>query len=92
MKKDIVFIQQFPLPYFSILSMTAILKTKDAMMRVRRYDFMKKKKILFLIAHLVFMVQGCTYTQEDYDLQEKYIERQRQEDEARTQDAVKWKW
>lgn len=45
--------------------------------------------ILFIF---VFYLAGCTFTQSDYDLQEKYIQQQREIQEHRQKDSVSVKW
>ena len=46
----------------------------------------------FLIVFIVFLVSGCAYTQQDYDLQEKYNKRQREVHEAEKKDSLTVRW
>ena len=46
----------------------------------------------FLIIFILFLISGCAYTQEDYDLQEKYNERQQEIREVEKKDAVTVRW
>ena len=53
---------------------------------------MRKVFIFSFLIVAVLNVFGCAYTQEDYDLQEKYQERQREIDEERKKDSYTVRW
>ncbi len=45
-----------------------------------------------LFGLIIIMLVGCSTTQEDYDLQEKYTQRKRDIQEAERSDAVRFRW
>ncbi|MDD3375374.1 MAG: hypothetical protein PHY73_06615 [Candidatus Omnitrophica bacterium] len=46
----------------------------------------------FLIIFVLFVVSGCAFTQEEYDLQEKYNKKRQEVREAEKKDSLTVRW
>ena len=51
-----------------------------------------KRKNIFMLFAVVYLAGCISFSQKDYDLQEKAYQKERQQQEAKQEDAVGWRW